>query len=78
MSGEGENRSWMLSWAKGGGDRGVRLYVAFCCGHEADACVRPVFLVDIHVLPTRCCGLPPSQLLPTSVASSVTSQRIVV
>jgi len=62
----------------GVGDGGVRHFVAFCSGHEVDACVRHVFFVDIHVLPTHCCGLPPSQLLPTSVASSVTSQGIVV
>jgi hypothetical protein len=59
-------------------DGGVRPYVAFCCGHEVDACVRSVFFVDIRVLSTNCCGLPPSQLLPTSVASLVTSQGIVV
>jgi hypothetical protein len=75
MSGKVENRSWMLRRER---DGVVRLYVAFCCGHEVDACVRPVFFVDIRVLPTHCSGLPPSQLLPMSVASVVTGQGIVV
>jgi hypothetical protein len=75
MFGKAENRSWMLRWER---DGGVRLYAAFCCGHEVDACVRPVFFVDIRVLPTNCCGLPPSLLLLTSVASLVTSRGIVV
>lgn len=75
MSGKAENRSWMLRWETGGG---VLLYVAFCCGHEVDACVRPVFFVDIRVLPTHCCGLPPSQFLLTSVASLLTCRGIVV
>jgi len=75
MFGKAENRSWMLRWER---DGGVRLYAALCCGHEVDACVRPVFFVDIRVLPTNCYGLPPSLLLLTSVASLVPSRGIVV